>query len=109
MDAPHQRIFLAEEIGGVGAGRFALFPGLPDRHHVAAGAKGAGLARAPCTTTARTAGSPAAQARSAGSKLRYIASDMVLSACGRLSVTMPSPPRRSSNTSSLMVGADGGR
>src|SRR3984957_20764204 len=40
------------------------------------------------------------QATNWGSKTRYMASDSVLSACGRLSATSPSPPRRSIRISS---------
>src|SRR5665213_645737 len=57
----------------------------------------------PRTITAWTSGS-FPQAINWGSNFRYMASDSVLSAFGRLSAMMPSPPRRSRMISSVMRG-----
>src|SRR6202167_6093861 len=43
------------------------------------------------------------QATSWGSKIRYMASESVFSACGRLRATSPSPPRRSIRMSSAAM------
>ena len=97
MDAADQLVFFPEEHRGQVTVAGNAAPGLVDRADVAAGAE------RPLAGAAHQHGADAgssSQARSIGSKRRYMPSVKALSARGRFSVTVATPPSRPNRMSS---------
>ena len=91
VDAPDERVFVAEEVrGAAGAPRIAA-PRVVDRAHIAAGAEGAVAGAAHHHGLDRRVRLPVAQCRVDAAVMPSVSA---LSAFGRLSVTIARPPFR---------------